>query len=156
VYGPWGRPDMAPMIFADSIMNKKSIKIFNYGNMARSFTFIDDVIEILMRLIKKPAIPDENFDSKKPNLATSWCSNRIFNIGNNNAIGLLTFISMLEKEIGFEAEKNFESLQKGDVLNTLSDNSVINEWIGTYPKTPLKKGIKIFINWFKDYYNYQC
>ena len=100
---------MAPMIFADSIFNKKSLKIFNYGNMARSFTFIDDVIEILMRLIKKPAIPDENFDSKKPNLATSWCSNRIFNIGNDNAGGLLAFISMLEKEIGFDAEKNFES-----------------------------------------------
>ena len=155
VYGPWGRPDMAPMIFADAIINRKSLKIFNYGNMSRSFTFIDDVIDILMRLIKKPAIPDENFDSKKPNLATSWCSNRIFNIGNDNAVELLTFINMLEKEIGIEAQKSFESLQKGDVVNTLSDNSVIDEWIGTYPKTSLKKGIKIFINWFKDYYNYQ-
>ena len=108
----------------------------------------------MIKLIQKPAIPDAKFDSQKPNSATSWCSNRIFNIGNDNAVGLLTFINMLEKEIGLEAEKDFESLQKGDVINTLSDNTVIDEWIGTYPKTPLKKGIKIFIDWFKDYYNY--
>ena len=152
VYGPWGRPDMAPMIFADAIIKKKTLKIFNYGNMSRSFTFIDDVIEILMRLIKKPAIPDESFDSKKPNSATSWCSNRIFNIGNDNAVGLLSFISMLEKELGLEAVKDFQSLQKGDVENTLSDNTIIKEWIGIYPKTSFKKGIKKFIDWYKDYY----
>ena len=79
VYGPWGRPDMAPMIFADAIINKKILKVFNHGKMSRSFTFIDDVIDILIRLIQKPAIPDENFDSKKPSSATSWCSHRIFN-----------------------------------------------------------------------------
>ena len=143
---------MAPMIFADAIMKKKTLKIFNYGNMSRSFTFIDDVIEILMRLIKKPAIPDESFDSKKPNSATSWCSNRIFNIGNDNAVGLLSFISMLENELGLEAVKDFQSLQKGDVENTLSDNTIIKEWIGIYPKTSFKKGIKKFIDWYKYYY----
>ena len=152
VYGPWGRPDMAPMIFADAIINKKTLKIFNYGNMSRSFTFIDDVIEILIRLIQKPATPDKNFNSKKPNSATSWCSHRIFNIGNDNSVALLTFIKMLEKELGLEGIKDFESLQKGDVVNTLSDNTNIDEWIGAYPKTSLNKGIKKFINWYKDYY----
>ncbi len=153
VYGPWGRPDMAPMIFADAIINKKTLKIFNYGNMSRSFTFIDDVIEILISLINKPAVPDENFDSRNPNSATSWCSHRIFNIGNDNSVGLLTFVNMLEEELGLEAIKDFVSLQRGDVVNTISDNTNINKWIGTYPKTSLKKGIKIFIKWYKDYYN---
>ena len=152
VYGPWGRPDMAPMIFADAIINKKTLKIFNYGNMSRSFTFIDDVIEILLRLIQKPATPDKNFNSKKPNSATSWCPHRIFNIGNENSIALLTFIKMLEKELGLEGIKDFECLQKGDVVNTLSDNTNINEWIGNYPTTSLDKGIKMFINRYKDYY----
>ena len=152
VYGPWGRPDMAPMIFADAIIKNKTLKIFNYGKMSRSFTFIDDVIDILFRLIQKPAMPDEKFDTKKPNSATSWCSHRIFNIGNDNAVGLLTFINMLEEELGLEGIKDFESLQKGDVVNTLSDNRNIYEWIGTQPKTPLNKGIKMFIKWYKDYY----
>ena len=152
VYGPWGRPDMSPMIFADAIINKKTLKIFNYGKMSRSFTFIDDVIEILVQLIQKPAMPDESFNTKKPNPATSWCSHRIFNIGNEDSVGLLTFINMLEQELGLKGIKDFESLQKGDVVNTLSDNTNINKWLGTNPKKSLKKGIKIFIDWYKDYY----
>ena len=152
VYGPLGRPDMAPMIFADAIFNKKILKIFNNGNMSRSFTFIDDVINILIKLIQKPATGDKSFNSKMPNSSSSWCPNRIFNIGNDNAIGLLDFISLLEKEIGLEAIKDFKSLQKGDVKNTLSDNTIINDWIGPYPKTSLKEGIKIFIDWYKNYY----
>ena len=155
VYGPWGRPDMAPMIFTDAIINKKILKIYNYGNMSRSFTFIDDVIDILIRLIQKPAIPDENFDPKKPSSSTSWCSHRIFNIGDDKSVGLLTFIKKLEEELGLKGIKDFESLQKGDVVNTLSDNANINEWIGNYPKTSLDKGIKMFINWYKDYYEYK-
>jgi len=154
VYGPWGRPDMAPMIFADAIINKKNLKIFNYGKMSRSFTYIDDVIQILIKLIQKPAVPDESFDSRKPNSASSWCSSRIFNIGNENGVGLLTFINTLEKELGLEAVKDFDSLQKGDVINTLSVNSTINKWIGEYPKTSLNEGVKMFVNWYKSYYNY--
>ena len=120
VYGPLGRPDMAPMKFVDAIINKKTLKIFNYGNMSRSFTYIDDVVDILMKLIKKPATKDEHFNSKEPNASSSWCPNRILNIGNDNAIDLLTFINMLENELGLEAKKVFEPLQKGDVLDTLS------------------------------------
>ena len=154
VYGPWGRPDMAPMIFADAIINKKNLKIFNHGNMSRSFTYIDDVIEIIIRLIQKPAMPDKSFDTRNPKSATSWCSNRIFNIGNENGVGLLNFINTLEKELGLEAVKDFDSLQKGDVVNTLSDNSTINKWIGEYPKTSLNEGVKMFVNWYKSYYKY--
>ena len=152
VCGPLGRPDMAPMIFADAIINKKTLKIFNYGKMSRSFTYIDDVTNILMRLIKKPATLDESFDTKKPNSSSSWCPNRILNIGNENAIDLLNFINMLEEEIGIEAIKDFDSLKKGDVVNTQSENTNLNKWIGTYPKTSLREGIKIFVNWYKNYY----
>ncbi|MBO8242362.1 NAD-dependent epimerase/dehydratase family protein [Prochlorococcus marinus XMU1410] len=152
VYGPFGRPDMAPMIFADAIINKKTLKIYNYGKMSRSFTYIDDVTNILVKLIKKPATRDEYFDTQKPNSSTSWCPNRILNIGNDNAIGLLTFINMLEKELGLEAIKDFDSLKKGDVVNTQSENINLNNWIGTYPKTSLSEGIKKFINWYKNYY----
>ena len=152
VYGPYGRPDMAPMIFADAIINKKTLKIYNYGKMSRSFTYIDDVTNILMRLIKKPASQDSSFDTKKPNSSSSWCPNRILNIGNENAIGLLTFINMLEKELGIKAIKDFDSLKKGDVVNTQSENTNLNNWIGTVPKTSLNEGIKTFVNWYKNYY----
>ena len=152
VYGPWGRPDMAPMIFAEAITNRRPLKIFNYGKSSRSFTFIDDVIEILVRLIKKPALADKSFDTSKPNQSTSWCPHRILNIGNENSIGILNFLEILEKELGIKAIKKFESIQKGDVISTSSDNRLINEWIGIHKKTPLEGGVKIFIEWYKNYY----
>ena len=143
---------MAPMIFVDAIINKKTLKIFNYGNMSRSFTYIDDVINILIKLIQKPATKDKFFDSKEPNSSSSWCPNRILNIGNDNAVNLLDFISTLEQELGLKAIKEFVSFQKGDVINTLSDNSIINKWIGNYQKTTLRKGVQKFVNWYIDYY----
>ena len=152
VYGPWGRPDMAPMIFANAIINKKPLKIFNNGNMSRSFTYIDDVTEILMKFLNKPAIPDSLFDTNTPNSSTSWCSHRIFNIGNNKPIKITEFIHYLEEELDLKAIKEFKSMQKGDVANTASDNSLIEDWIGTSPKTSLRKGTKIFIDWYKNYY----
>ena len=152
VYGPWGRPDMAPMIFANAIMNKNPLKIFNYGNMSRSFTFIDDVIEILMKFLDKPAIPDKLFNTINPNSSTSWSAHRIFNIGDNKSIKITQFINFLERELGLKAIKEFKNMQKGDVVNTLSDNRILEEWIGTYPKTPLKIGTKKFIDWYLDFY----
>ena len=92
------------------------------------------------------------FDPKTPNSSSSWCSHRILNIGNDNSVGLLDFVQTLEKEIGIKAIKDFESLQQGDVINTLSDNSITNEWIGNFPKTSLSTGIREFVNWYKDYY----
>ena len=153
VYGPWGRPDMAPMIFANAIINKKPLKIFNYGNMSRSFTFIDDVIEILMKFLDKPAIPDKLFNTINPNSSTSWSAHRIFNIGDNKSIKITQFINFLERELGLKAIKEFKNMQKGDIVNTLSDNRILEEWIGTYPKTPLNIGIKKFIDWYLQYYN---
>ena len=153
VYGPWGRPDMAPMIFANAIINKKPLKIFNHGNMSRSFTFIDDVIEILMKFLDKPAIPDKLFNTINPNSSTSWSAHRIFNIGDNKSIKITQFINFLERELGLKAIKEFKNMQKGDIVNTLSDNRILEEWIGTYPKTPLNVGIKKFIDWYLQYYN---
>jgi len=153
VYGPFGRPDMAPMIFANAILNKKPLKIFNHGNMSRSFTFIDDVIEILMKFLDKPAIADKSFNTTNPNSSTSWSPHRIFNIGNNKSIKITKFINYMEKELGIKAIKEFKNMQKGDVVNTSSDNRILEEWIGTYPKTPLNIGIKKFIDWYLEYYN---
>ena len=152
VYGPWGRPDMAPMIFAKSIYLKKPIKIFNHGEMSRSFTYIDDVIESIQRLIQKPANSDDTFDKHKPNPATSWCPHRIFNIGNNKSVGLEEFISLLEKEIGIKAIKEYKDMQVGDVKRTLADNRMLKKWIGDLPNTPLEVGIKKFVFWYRDFY----
>ena len=154
VYGPWGRPDMAPMIFAKAILQKKTLKIYNYGQMSRSFTYIDDVVEIVLNLINKPALPDKFFNPDKPNSSCSWCPHRIFNIGNENAVELNNFISLLEDELGFDAIKEYSEIEKGDVINTLSDNTLISEWIGEYPRTNIKKGMSVFINWFKSYYSF--
>ena len=152
VYGPWGRPDMAPMIFANSIFSGKPIKIFNFGKMSRSFTYIDDVIDSIERLIQKPASIDKKFDKQNPRPDSSWCPHRIFNIGNNESIKLEEFIYFLEKEIGKNAIKEYEDIKPGDVKETKADNSILKEWIGTYPKTPLNIGIQKFIDWYSEYY----
>ena len=120
--------------------------------MSRSFTYIDDVIESIQGLIKKPATYDENFDKREPNPATSWCPHRIFNIGNNKSVELEEFILLLEKEIGIKAIKHYEDMQAGDVKETLSSNKLLSDWIGEYPETPLSKGIKHFISWYKFYH----
>ena len=152
VYGPWGRPDMAPMIFTNSIFSKRPIKIFNYGKMTRSFTYIDDVINIIQLLIKKPASIDEKFDSKDPNPSTSWAPHRIFNIGNKKSVDLESFISLLEKEIGIKAIRHYENMQAGDVKDTLADISLLDNWIGQCPETDLSEGVKKFISWYKEFH----
>ena len=155
VYGPWGRPDMAPMLFAESIFKKKPIKVFNYGNMSRSFTYIDDVVEILFRLVKKPAIPNQSFDPFCPSPSSSSSPHLILNIGNNESISLKDFITCLENEIGIPAKKEFISMQKGDVADTKADSTLLKNWIGDFEATSLKLGIKSFINWYKSFYDYQ-
>ena len=138
VYGPWGRPDMAPMIFAQSICNNKPIKIFNNGKMSRDFTYIDDVIEAIFRLMK--SIP------KKKDLY------RIVNIGNNNPENLMKFIKVIEKELGIESLKSYEPMQPGDVEKTFADTKKLKKLIEFEPATNLDLGIKKFINWYKEYY----
>ncbi len=153
VYGPWGRPDMAPMIFAKSIFEKKPIAIFNKGIMYRDFTYIDDVIESIFRLIKKPPTPFINKEDKY-SAANSWSPYRIFNIGCNSKILLLDFIKILEDEIGIKAVKDYKEMQPGDVKTTFADTKMLREWINYSPQTNLKNGISRFINWFKKYFDY--
>ena len=154
VYGPWGRPDMAPMIFAKSILTKKPIRVFNKGKMSRSFTYINDVIEIMYRLISKPATADSNFERNNPTPSTSWTNHRIFNLGNENSINLLEFIELLENELGIKSLRNYEDMQPGDVQHTSSDSSSLKNWVGEINYTSIKKGVKHFIKWYKDYYEY--
>ncbi len=154
VYGPWGRPDMAPMIFAKAILEKKPIKIFNNGNMSRDFTYIDDVITSIIYLIDKPANADIYFDKEDPNPATSWSPHRILNIGNGSPVKLLDFVSCLESEIGMKAIKVYEEIQPGDVQNTHADTTKIDELIGIKEKTSLENGLRIFVKWFKEFYKF--
>ena len=152
VYGPWGRPDMAPMIFLKSILENKPIKIFNNGRMFRDFTYIDDIVNGIFGCCYKPATANDLFDLKKPEISTSPAPYRIFNIGNNKKVGLMDFIQKLEENLGIKAIKEFVPMQLGDVKSTFSDVSKLHEWIGYEPKTDLDTGIKKFILWYKNYY----
>ncbi len=152
VYGPWGRPDMAPMIFTDSIIKNKPLNIFNNGNMERDFTYIDDVTEIINRLITKPAISNKDFNFKNPSPDSSWCKHRIFNIGNSNKIPLMDFINEIEKVLDMKAKKVFHPMQEGDVQSTFSNSDNIEEWVGFKPATTISEGVKKFISWYKKFY----
>tara|TARA_Y200000002_G_C22686123_1_gene666056 strand:- start:3844 stop:4887 length:1044 start_codon:yes stop_codon:yes gene_type:complete len=152
VYGPWGRPDMAPMIFANAILNNQPIDVFNYGNMFRDFTYIDDVAEIIFRCAFKPAQPNKNFDKTNPDPSTSFAPHRIFNVGNSNSIKLIDFIQCLEKELGKNTIKNFKDIQPGDVVSTLANSNAIYEWIGFKPSTSLNRGVTKFVKWYLEYF----
>ncbi len=152
VYGPWGRPDMAPMIFTKSIFDKKPINIFNYGDMERDFTYVDDVIECIYRCCFKPATIDLSFEKGNLNPSTSFAPHRIFNVGNKTPVNLNEFIETLEKNIGIEAIKKYKPIQPGDVLKTYADSELLERWIDFKPETSLKTGIKKFIQWYKKYY----
>ncbi len=153
VYGPWGRPDMAPFIFTKSIFSGEAIKIFNNGDMNRDFTYIDDVIDALAKLIAKPPVRNNKYDSSKPNPSKSWSNFKIFNIGNSNPIKLMKFIEILENEIGIKAVKEYLPMQPGDVKTTFADTKNIENYIEITNNTSLEKGIKNFINWYKEYYS---
>ena len=152
VYGPWGRPDMAPMIFARSILNKEPINIFNFGEMKRDFTYIDDVVEGIYQCCLKPASRNEKFDPLNPNPSTSFSPYRIFNIGNSQPIELLEFIARLENALGIKAIKNFTAIQPGDVEATSANTDLLKNWVGFQPSTPLEIGISNFAKWYLDYY----
>ena len=153
VYGPWGRPDMALFLFTKAILNGEQINIYNNGNMIRDFTFIDDIIESIFRLTRKPATPDPEFDTLNPSPEVSWAPHRIFNIGNSQPTQLMLYIHQIEKCIGKKAIKNFMEIQPGDVQSyTESNTSRLEKWIGFKPNTSIENGIKKFIDWYKDYY----
>ena len=151
VYGPWGRPDMAPILFAKAILSGQPIKVFNQGQMQRDFTYIDDIVEGVIRCLDKPATADPDFDPLNPNPATAAVPHRLFNIGNSQPTPLLRFIEVLEKALGKEAIKDFQPMQPGDVVETAANTSALEAWVGFQPNTPLEDGLKRFAEWVKDY-----
>jgi len=152
VYGPWGRPDMALFLFTKSIIENKPIKIFNYGDMKRDFTYIDDIIESLIRVIKKVPQPNLEFNYENPSLGSSWAPYKIFNIGNSKPTALMEFITAIEEKLGIEAIKDYYDMQPGDVSCTSADTSELESWINFKPNTSVSQGISQFINWYKDFY----
>jgi len=153
VYGPWGRPDMALFLFTKAILDGKPIQVFNYGQMMRDFTYIDDIIESLCRLLNKPAEPDPEFDPSFPNPCTSLAPHRIFNIGNSSSQPLDVYISAIERSLGMSAIKEFLPMQPGDVEKTAADTSALEKWIGFKPHTSIEFGINQFVAWYRSYYS---
>ncbi len=153
VYGPWGRPDMAPMIFTEAIFNRKPLKIYNFGKMLRDFTFIDDVVEAIVKCTYKPATISEDFNYDNPTTSDSFAPHRIFNVGNSNPIELSKFIDLLESFIGIKAIKVFEDIQPGDVVATAANTEKLEKWINFQPKVSIEVGLKIFVEWYKKYYH---
>ncbi len=152
VYGPWGRPDMAPMLFARAILAGEPIKVFNYGKMQRDFTYIDDIVEGVLRCCDKPATANSDFDSRNPDPATAAAPHRIFNIGNSQPIELMHFIELLEKSLGKQAVKDFQPMQPGDVVATAADTSALEAWVGFRPSTPIAEGVEWFAQWYRSFY----
>ena len=146
VYGPWGRPDMAPMKFTKSILNKKPIDIYNNGNLSRDFTYIDDIIQGIYGCCLKPATTIKN------KMSYSLAPYRIFNIGNGKPIKLMDFINLLEEKLNIKAVKNFLPMQQGDVFETFANTENLKNWINYKPDTKLDEGLDKFVEWYKNYY----
>lgn len=152
VYGPWGRPDMALFLFTKAILEGKPIEVYNHGNMQRDFTYIDDVVEGVIRVLDRPPRPDPAWSSDRPDPATSWAPFRLYNIGNHQPVELLRFIEVLEAALGQRAEKAFLPLQPGDVPATCADVSDLVRDVGFQPSTPIEVGVARFVDWYRDYY----
>jgi len=152
VYGPWGRPDMSPMLFTKAILANEPIQVFNHGDMMRDFTYIDDVIASVNETLFKTATPNINFDAKHPDPATSHAPYRIFNIGNSEPVPLMHFIETIENALGKKAIKNMVDMQAGDVKVTSADTSELNQWVNFRPSTSIKEGVKRFVDWYTNYY----
>ena len=152
VYGPWGRPDMALFLFTKAILEDRTIDVFNHGQMVRDFTFVDDIAEGVVRVLDRPATADPTFDSARPDPARSNVPYRVFNIGNNDPVKLMSFIEAIEEALGKTAKKNFMPLQDGDVPATFAEVSELTEWTGFKPGTPVKLGVGRFVDWYRKYY----
>ena len=152
VYGPWGRPDMALFLFTKAILEGQPIKVFNHGNMLRDFTFVDDIVEGVIRVIDRTAEPNPNYSSKTPDPATSNAPFRVFNIGNHNPVKLMDFITAIEDALGMKAEKILMPLQDGDVPQTYADVDALKDWVGFVPATSIQTGIGRFVEWYRGYY----
>jgi len=152
VYGPWGRPDMALFLFTKAILEGRPIDVFNYGRMKRDFTYVDDIVEGIVRVLGRAATPNPAFDSDHADPATSNAPFRVFNIGNNNPVSLLEFIGCIEQALGKKAEKNLLPLQEGDVPATYADTDALRDWIGFVPDTSIEHGVRHFAAWYRNYY----
>lgn len=152
VYGPWGRPDMSPFLFADAICNNRAIKVFNNGDMLRDFTYIDDIVEGVVRIIDHVAEVNEHWDAKHPDPCTSSAPYRIYNIGNSKPIRLMDFIQAIEIAIGKQATKIYLPMQPGDVYQTNADTTKLTEALGFKPNTPIYTGVKKTIEWYQTFY----
>ena len=151
VYGPWGRPDMAPMLFARAILAGEPIKVFNHGKMQRDFTYIDDIVEGVLRCCDKPATANPDFDSLHPDPATAAAPHRLFNIGNSQPTELMRFITVMEQALGREAVKDFQPMQPGDVVATAAETDALERWVSFRPSTSIETGLHHFTRWYKAY-----
>lgn len=153
VYGPWGRPDMAYFSFTRDILEGNPIKVFNHGRMERDFTYIDDIVSGIYKLIDKPPVANPDWDESKDDLSTSFAPYKIYNIGNNQPVQLMKFINILEKKIGKEANKVYMDMQPGDVLRTYADVSDLEKDIDFKPNTSIEEGLGKFVDWYREYYH---
>ncbi|HRF30305.1 MAG: NAD-dependent epimerase [Azonexus sp.] len=152
VYGPWGRPDMALFLFTKAILEGRPIDVFNHGNMKRDFTYIDDIVEGVIRVMDRNAAANPEYDPIAADPATSNVPYRVFNIGNNNPVQLLDFIGAIENALGMKAEKRLLPLQDGDVPATYANTDLLNDWVGFVPGTSVEDGVGRFVSWYRDYY----
>lgn len=152
VYGPWGRPDMALFLFTKAMLANKSIDVFNHGKMIRDFTYIDDIVEGIVRCVDKPAMPSVEADTDYKDPSQSDAPFLVFNIGNSHPTPLMDYIHALEEALDIEAQKNYLPMQAGDVLITSADVSKLASWIDFKPNTPVKLGVKRFADWYRDFY----
>ena len=154
VYGPWGRPDMSPILFARAIMDEKPIQVFNHGDMKRDFTYIEDVVEGTLRVLDQPAACEPGFDASAPDPATSWAPWRLYNVGNHRPVPLMDYIAALEHALGKRALTEMMPMQPGDVQATCADTERLARAVGFAPSTSLEQGLAKFARWFKSYYGY--
>lgn len=152
VYGPWGRPDMALFLFVSAMLEGRPIDVFNHGRMRRDFTYIDDIVEGVVRTLDRVPQADPAFDAIASDPARSRAPYRVFNIGNNDPVPLMDFIAAIEASLDREAHKNFLPLQAGDVPATAADTAELAEWVGFAPATPVSEGVARFVSWYRNYY----
>jgi UDP-glucuronate 4-epimerase len=152
VYGPWGRPDMALFLFTKAILDGRPIDVFNHGNMVRDFTYIDDIVEGVVRVLDRTAAPDPAFDPARPDPGTSNAPYRVFNIGNSQPTPLNDYIEALEAALGRKAQRNLLPMQPGDVPATSADTTELDTWVGFKPSTPVKEGVRRCVEWYREYY----
>ncbi len=152
VYGPWGRPDMALFLFTKAMLDGRPINIFNNGNMVRDFTYIDDIVEGIIRVLDRPANKSDSFNSEFPDPAISNAPYRVFNIGNSNPVSLMDYVEALEKSLGVKALKNYMAMQPGDIPATYADTSELEAWCDFKPNTKIINGVEKFVDWYRSYY----